>query len=303
MPVATTRRARIFINASSGFDEKQDAELRLQQAFDDSGLEIDVEYVHKGVNLSEKAREAVTAGYDAVIAGGGDGTLSATAAGLVRTETIFGVLPVGTLNHFARDLGVPLDLDAAAQVINSGHVAHVDVGEVNGKTFLNNAILGLYPIYRAIRADLERRRWHPKLAFVWGWMTTLRKMPFFRLHFFVNGHEVTRKTPYVLIGNNEHAMEGWHLGNRSTLNSGRLWIYVLRPQSRWAVAGMALKLILGLFRRHEYFDVFQAAEVYVDTRSRRLSVSLDGEIHVMQTPLRLRSLPSSLKVFVPPPVA
>lgn len=301
MAVATSKRAHIFINASSGFDEKQDAGPKLQQSFNESGLDVDVEYVQKGVNLSEKAREAVTAGYDAVIAGGGDGTLSATAAGLVGTETTFGVLPVGTLNHFARDLGVPLDLEAAARVIAAGHAEHVDVGEVNGKTFLNNAVIGLYPIYRAIRSDLERRGWQPKLAFVWGWLSTLRKMPFFRLQFFVDGREVTRKTPYVLIGNNEHAMAGWHLGTRSTLNSGQLWIYVLRPQSRLAFAGMALKLILGLFRRQQYFDIFQASEVYLDTRSRRLSVSLDGEIHVMQTPLRLRSLPSSLKVFVPPP--
>ena len=301
MPVATTKRARIFINASSGFDEKQDAGLKLQHSFSQSGLDIDVEYVQQGVNLSNKAREAVIAGYDAVIAGGGDGTLSATAASLVGTETTFGVLPVGTLNHFARDLEVPLDLQAAASVIATGHVGHVDVGEVNGKTFLNNAVIGLYPIYRAIRADLERRGWHPKLALVWGWLTTLRKMPFFRLQFFVDGREVTRKTPYVLIGNNEHAMEGWHLGARSTLNSGQLWIYVLRPQSRWAFAGMTMKLILGLFRRQQYFDIFRASEVYVDTRSRRLSVSLDGEIHIMQTPLRLRSLPSSLKVFLPPP--
>ncbi len=301
MPVATTKRARIFINASSGFDEKQDAGLKLQQALNESGLKIDIEYVEKGVNLSEKAREAVIDGYDAIVAGGGDGTLSATAAGLVGTETTFGVLPVGTLNHFARDLGVPLDLEAAARVIAAGHVAHVDVGEVNGKTFLNNAVIGLYPIYRAVRADLERRGWPAKLALVWGWLTTLRKMPFFRLQFFVDGREVTRKTPYVLIGNNEHAMEGWQLGSRSTLNSGQLWVYVLRPQSHWAFAGMALKLILGLFRRHQYIDIFQASEVYVDTRSRRLSVSLDGEIHIMQTPLRLRSLPSSLRVFVPPP--
>jgi diacylglycerol kinase family enzyme len=158
--------------------------------------------------------------------------------------------------------------------------------------------IGLYPIYRAIRADLEARGWHPKLAFVWGWVTTLRKMPFFRLRMVVDGREITRKTPYVLIGNNEHAMQGWQLGTRSSLHDGKLWIYVLRPQSSFALLGMAVKLLVGVFRRQEHFDVFSASEIYIDARSRRLSVSLDGEIHVMETPLRVRSLPSSLRVFV-----
>jgi len=296
---ANQTRARIFVNASSGFDAKEDAPQKLQLWFEESGIDAEIEYVRKGVNLAEKAREAVIAGTDIVVAGGGDGTLSATASGLVGTEATFGVLPVGTLNHFARDLNLPLDLESAARVITGGRVAVVDVGEVNGKTFLNNAVIGLYPIYRAIRADLENRGWHPKLAFLWGWITTLRKMPFFRLKMVVDGREIIRKTPYILIGNNEHAMQGWQLGTRSSLRDGKLWVYVLRPQSRFALLGMALKLVLGLFRRQEHFDVFSAKEVYLDTRSRRLSVSLDGEIHVMETPLRVRSLPSSLRVFVP----
>ena len=165
---ATDRRTKaiIFVNASSGFDTKEDAPQKLEQWFEESGIDAHVEYVAKGVNLAEKAREAVAAGHDVVVAGGGDGTLSATASGLAGTDVAFGVLPVGTLNHFARDLHLPLDLEAAAKIVCQGKTEYVDIAEVNGKTFLNNSIIGLYPIYRFRRAEKERSGIPSRLAFL-----------------------------------------------------------------------------------------------------------------------------------------
>src|SRR5687767_6889695 len=125
--VAARTKATIFVNASSGWDEKADAPEELQRWFADSGIDAHVEYVARGVNLAEKARQAVADGNDIVVAGGGDGTLSATASALAGTDVVFGVLPVGTLNHFARDLGLPLDLEAAAKVICDGAAADVDI--------------------------------------------------------------------------------------------------------------------------------------------------------------------------------
>jgi diacylglycerol kinase family enzyme len=162
-------RVSVFVNASSGWEASEDAPAQLEHWFKEAGLETDIRFVEKGANLAEMAREAVASGSGIVVAAGGDGTLSATASGLVGTETVFGVLPVGTLNHFARDLHIPLDLEAAARVVIAGLTDYIDVGEVNGKTFLNNAILGLYPIYRFRRAENERRGWHGKLALVWAW--------------------------------------------------------------------------------------------------------------------------------------
>jgi diacylglycerol kinase family enzyme len=292
-------RAKIFVNASSGWDAKDDAPAKLQHAFEAAGIESDIEYVQQGVNLAEKAREAVAAGHDLVVAGGGDGTLSATASGLVGTDVAFGVLPVGTLNHFARDLNLPLDLDAAADVVCQGNSAYVDVAEVNGKTFLNNSIIGLYPIFRFLRAEQERKGMPRKLALLWASIGVLRRYPFLKMRFFLHGREVVRKTPYVLVANNEHAMQGYQLGVRRGLTEGKLWIYVMRPQSRFALLGMLLKLILGRFDAREYFDIFSSEEVYVETRSKRLAVALDGEVTVMQSPLRYRILPRSLRVMVP----
>jgi diacylglycerol kinase family enzyme len=296
---ASRTKAAIFVNASSGWDKKDDAPERLRGWFADSGIDAEVNYVEKGVNLAQEARSAVAEGYDIVVAGGGDGTLSATASGLVGTDVAFGVLPVGTLNHFARDLDLPLDLEAAAKVVCAGNTTDIDVAEVNGLTFLNNSIIGLYPVFRFLRARQERKGWPGKLAFLQAAWGVLRRYPFFTLRGHVNGKELVRRTPYVLIANNEHAMEGWNLGVRRCLCEGKLWVYIMRPQSRLGLLAMLLKLVFGRFAARNHFDIFSAEELYVETRSKRLGVALDGEIHVLDTPLRYRILPRSLRVIVP----
>ena len=292
-------KAIVFVNASSGFDTKEDAPQKLERWFEESGIDAQVEYVAKGVNLAEKAREAVAAGHEVVVAGGGDGTLSATASGLAGTDVAFGVLPVGTLNHFARDLHLPLELEAAAKIVCQGKTEYVDIAEVNGKTFLNNSIIGLYPIYRFRRAEKERSGIPSRLAFLSAALSVFRRYPFLTLRFFVDGRETVRRTPYVLIGNNKHAMQGWNLGLRQSLSEGKLWIYVMRPQSRLGLIGMLLKMIVGRFDGRHHFDIFSAEELYVDAKSKRIGVALDGEVHVMETPLRYRVLPRSLRVIVP----
>lgn len=225
MPSAAVQnKATIFVNASSGWDEKADAPEKLRAWFADSGIDAEVQYVARGVNLAEKARDAVAQGADIVVAGGGDGTLSATASALAGTDVAFGILPVGTLNHFARDLGLPLDLEAAAKVVCSGRTVDVDIAEVNGKTFLNNSIIGLYPVFRFLRAEQERKGMPSKLALLWAAAGVFHRLPLFTLRFLVGGKEIVRRTPYVLIANNEHAMQGWQLGTRRSLSEGKLWI-------------------------------------------------------------------------------
>jgi diacylglycerol kinase family enzyme len=121
----------------------------------------------------------------------------------------------------------------------------------------------------------------------------------YTLRFFVNGEQTVCRTPYVLIANNEHAMQGWQLGARRCLCEGKLWIYVMRGQSRLDLVKMLVRLAVGRFNARHHFDIFAAEELYVDARSRRIGVALDGEIHVMETPLRYRILPRSLRVIVP----
>src|ERR1041385_7680888 len=117
---------------------------RLEEAFREAGLEPRLWPFGPGEEVREVARRALEARPPVLVAAGGDGTLSAVADVLRGTDTALGVIPVGTMNHFAKDLGIPLDAGEAAQVIGTGRCIRVDVGEVNGRAFINNASLGIY---------------------------------------------------------------------------------------------------------------------------------------------------------------
>jgi diacylglycerol kinase family enzyme len=176
----------------------------------------------------------------------------------------------------------------------------VDVAEVNGKTFLNNSIIGLYPIFRFLRKEQEKRWGKNKLAFLMAVWSVLRRYPFLNVRLIANGEEIARKTPYILVGNNRHNMEGYNLGFRDSLTEGKLWIYVMKEQSRTALIRMLVRLASGRFRGEHGFEIFPAEELYVEAkRGKRIGVALDGEVTVMETPLRYRILPRSLWVRVP----
>src|SRR5205814_7706026 len=128
------------------------------------------------------------------------------------------VLPMGTLNHFARDLGVPADLAAAVRVALNGTRRAVDVGEVNGRVFVNNASIGLYPAMVHRRNKQQRRlgrsKWH---AMLWAVHAVLRTHPFLDLTLTLDGVEHRRRTPFVFVGNNAYQMEGFMIGLRERL--------------------------------------------------------------------------------------
>src|ERR1044071_1561780 len=122
MPATTTK---VIINAASGFGAQADVSQKLSDVFADSGLEVDVSLARTGAEVDELASAAAKGKWTTIVAGGGDGTINAVASAIVDTDKVLGVLPLGTLNHFARDLKLPGDLTEAVRVIASGRVAAI----------------------------------------------------------------------------------------------------------------------------------------------------------------------------------
>jgi diacylglycerol kinase family enzyme len=212
----------------------------------------------------------------------------------------YGVLPLGTLNHFAKDLGVPLNLDLAVANIASGGHVRVDVGEVNGRVFLNNSSLGLYPDIVRDREQQQSRLGRGKwLAFAWAALAALRRYPFLSVRLSVNGEEHARRTPFVFIGNNEYLMQGFNIGARARLNGGMLSLYVAQRPSRLGLVRLAWHALSGTLAQQRDFDVLLAPELAIDTRHKRMRVATDGEVTVMETPLTYRMRAGALIVIVP----
>jgi diacylglycerol kinase family enzyme len=219
---------------------------------------------------------------------------------VVGTSTALGVLPLGTLNHFAKDLGIPLELEAAVRTISAGHVASVDVGEVNGRIFINNSSLGLYPQIVRHRETQQRRLGRSKWpALVWASLTALRRSPFMNVRLQVDQVEHQYKTTFVFIGNNEYVMEGFNIGQRTRLDGGQLSIYVSHRRGRGGLVTLALRALFGRLQQAKDFQALAAQTLEVETRREHLHVATDGEVTLMDTPLSYRILPGALRVITP----
>jgi diacylglycerol kinase family enzyme len=289
----------IVLNDSSGSGNCTAAAKRLEEIFAMAGREARITVTKSGAELHAAAQQAVQAGCDTLVAGGGDGTINTAASAVVGTRTPLGVLPLGTLNHFAKDLGIPLDLDEAAKVLLDGTVCQVDVGQVNGRVFLNNSSLGVYPTIVRLRERHQAGGFGKWIAALWASLTVLRRNPFMAVRIIAKEQAMVRRTPFVLVGNNEYRMVGLQAGSRDSLVGGSLAVYVLNAERRLGLIRLAWQVLLKGVEEAKELDLLTVEQATIETRRRRLQVALDGEVVPLESPLEYRIRPLALRVHVP----
>ena len=292
-------KIEVIINAHSGTEEKKDVQQRLQEAFQANGFNARISLAPAGPEVLELAHRAARSDADIIVAGGGDGTINSVAAAALESGKTLGVLAFGTMNHFAKDLHIPLDLEGAIQTILAGHVIQVDVGEVNGQMFVNNSSLGLYPSIVREREKQQRLGWGKWPAYVWAAFAVLRRYPFLDVRLSVDGKEFMTRTPFVFIGNNEYEMETLNVVGRACLDAGHLSLYISDRTSRLGLIRLALRALFGGLRQEKDFIALCTKEVWIGTRHKHVRVALDGEVSVMEPPLHYRILPRALRVLAP----
>jgi diacylglycerol kinase family enzyme len=293
-------RPAVIINTSSGTNEKGQAVELLSEIFASSGIDARIDLAGSGEEIIDLTKRAVKEDRAPIVAGGGDGTINAVASELVGTDRVLGVLPLGTLNHFAKDLNIPLDLEEGARTIIEGREMRVDVGEVNGRIFLNNSSLGLYPSIVHRREQQQERLGRGKWpAFFWAALTVLRRYPFLDVRLEMDERKLVRRTPFVFIGNNEYEMESFNIGARSCMDAGQLSLYIAHRTGRMGLLRLAWRALFGGLREEQDFDALCTQEIWIETKRKRLRVATDGEVTVMRTPLHYRVRPRALRVIVP----
>jgi diacylglycerol kinase family enzyme len=289
----------VVLNDSSGKGDCAGAAKRLQEIFADAGREVRLTVAKSGAELRSGMERAVREGCEILIAGGGDGTINAGASAAVERNIPLGVIPLGTLNHFAKDVGIPQDLEQAAHVVLAGIRCRVDVAEVNGRVFLNNSSLGVYPAIVRMRERYRAGGLGKWLAALWATLTVLRRNPFMAVRIVADGQAMIRRTPFVFVGNNEYHMAGLQAGSRDSLVNGTLAVYVVNAERRVGLIGLAWKVLLQGPEKVQELDLITVPETTVETRRRSLQVALDGEVLPLESPLLYRIRPASLQVFVP----
>ena len=294
----------VILNATSGLEGDAKA-AQVRDAFTAQQLAVELIECASGEDLVGAVGRALEPTPPLVIAGGGDGTLATVAAQLVDRDIALGVLPLGTRNHFAKDLGIPLPLAQATRVIADGQRSVVDVGELRGgdgqgRVFLNNSSLGLYPRIVSAREQAQRRlhlgKWPALLRATWH---ALRDPHTFTVRLEVDGASLQRRTPFVFVGNNRYQLQGFGAGSRPRLDEGVLSVFVLRPQTLTGFLRLAVRALLGRVSADEDFEAFVAGELQVESARTTVEVALDGEVAQLASPLQYRVRPRALQVLVP----
>lgn len=301
-------RIRALLNSGGGTVLRLGVESvreRLAAAFARHGIAAELLFTD-GAALKRNAEQALTdarAGrLDAVVVGGGDGSVNAVASVLAGTGVPLGVLPLGTLNHFAKDLGMPLEPDAAVEAIATGELRAVDVGEVNGRIFVNNSLLGAYP-YMVLERE-RRRKMHGLgkwAAMSWAFLRMLKQFPRRRLAIRVEGWTRPYRTPLLFVGVNEYSMELLTLHRPRGLDGGELWLMVAKHASPGPFLWFAARTAFRGFDTAGDFELLHVKSVEVSTRASRVPVSRDGEVERMRGPLHYRVRPGDLRVLAPVP--
>jgi diacylglycerol kinase family enzyme len=293
----TVQRITVLLNPRAGTQDDAVVQ-RVTDAFRRAGAgEPDIRII-EGPLVRTAASEASARGSPIVVAGGGDGTVSSVASAIVGSDAALGILPLGTLNHFAKDVGVPLDHDDAIRAIVGGRTVRVDTGDVNGRPFINNASVGMYASLITERLAMQRLGRGKWLAHALAAARVWRRYQRLHVRLCADGHERAVPTPFVFVGNNEYQLSGLELGGRKNLDVGRLHVCMAPRMPRRRVARMIVVAIFADIRRLEGFESFTSSEVTLDAGT-RLRVSLDGEVIMLDSPIEFRIRPRALRVIVP----
>jgi len=273
---------------------------RARDALTSAGLDVEVELLSGG-ECAVRCRAVAERGDPLVIVGGGDGTISAAASALAATDTKLGILPLGTLNHFARDLDIPTDLDEAAKLIASGKDRRVDIGEMDDRVFINNSAIGLYPLM-VVDRDLQRKRLgrSKRLAMIVASLRTLVRFNHHRLTLTVNEERTGRvDTPLLFVGNNGYRIDIVAPGQRERLDGGELYVLVMRKKTRRGLVAASIRALLGRSRPDDMVEIEGVERLRVSSRRPQVAVSLDGEVVRGAPPLEYKVRKKALRVIAP----
>jgi diacylglycerol kinase family enzyme len=230
---------------------------------------------------------------------GGDGSLAAVAAVALERDLPFVCIPFGTRNHFVRDLGIDRDDPIGALAAFHGHERRIDVGAVGDRVFLNNVSLGLYASFVHQLQRKTRNRLMALLRIAPGAFGRGRRP--LDVSFDLEGRREHHAALVVLVANNDYRIESMaDLGERTSLDEGRLHAYVIEAVSRRALLGLLARAALGNIEEAEGLVEWAGERFSVESSQARIHAAIDGEPAVLETPLEFEVKPRALRVLVPP---
>lgn len=287
-------RIPAIVNVASGTADEARKVLEQSDSFE----------VHEvqGDEITSTIRQVLDGGAKRILVSGGDGTIATAAAELLKTPAELAILPGGTLNHFARDLGVSTEAAKALETAVEGECRGVDIGVVNGHVFLNTSSVGAYVRFVRIRERLERRFGY-RIASALAALRILFQLRTFAVELEVKGEPHIYRTPLVFIGVGERELQLPTLGSRVSDGRRGLHVMIVRGRSRARVLALALSAVargVDAVARTPQLDSFVVDRCRITLR-RPTAVAIDGELVAMRDTLEYELRRDALHVVCPPP--
>lgn len=288
---------RVLVNGQAGSVNSESDRSQLVEQLASALPTAIIRWTDANVTMDQLIQQAMQELPTMLVAGGGDGTLNAVASAIVGTDTVLGVLPVGTLNHFAKDARIPTDLANAVLLLRDGVVKCIDVGMVNDRIFLNNAGLGIYPEIVRRREAQQRRgasKWPAAIA------ATVRVLYRYRelgLRLRMEGATLLRRTPALFVGNNEYSNDDTLEPYRKSLSAGTLSVFIPRARGPLPLLWFTLHALIGSVRNNRGFEMLLVDRFTIESKNRNLNVSIDGEVVSLPTPLRFSVRLGALRIL------
>lgn len=298
----STDRKRVFLvdNPVSGTSDAEERRESVVKHFEENDWTAEVHVTKEDEDLKAVVRDAVAREFDLIVASGGDGTVAGVASGLARSQVPLGIIPAGTGNMLARDLGIPLRLDRALELITGEHqTMEMDAMEVNGQLYVLNLGVGLSPEVMA-NADREDKQRFGMAAYVWS---TIEKLSGFQLqNFYIQVDDETsvlRASEIMVVNSSIIGIQNIHPTIKICPDDGSLDVCIVRARTALDLGGLVVNTLLRRRNRSSQLRHLQARERVVIRSDRKLPVQADGEL-IGETPLEVKVLPGALRVIVPP---
>lgn len=288
------RKGVFFLNARAGtFSPAEEADIRAEA--DANGLEV-VE-IKREVDTQAIVRDRLARGMRTFVVAGGDGSIHHIGQALVHTEGILGIVPVGSLNHLARDLKLPMgNWREAMEVAVRGEIRQIDAGRVNDHYFFNSAMFGITPTVSEYRERFRsvHNRWR---AYIKATRIALHRFPHVTLVVEMDGRLETFRTQLFVVAVNAYDLtQVGIISTKTSLEDGKLSVYSLSFMSRLQFIRAVAKYLRGRISDVTGFRAVRTRQLRVDSGHRHLRVGLDGELHDYAMPCQIASVPAALLV-------
>lgn len=295
-------RIHVIINERAGSALGQDLpaiEIAVRTPFEANGHEVAVEF-SPPEKLVDAIEAAAKTDVDVIVVGGGDGTVRSGARIAVASGKTLGILPLGTLNRMARDIGIPLDVASAAAALAGGTTGQIDVASVNGQMYLCNSLIGLPPAYSAERQRLRGRPFGERIV---GYAQVIKSILSSRQRLRVTLDDGREERPMrvisMAVANNAYCEQPGIGLTRPVLDAGELAVYASRHRSGWAMSRAFARAIFGRWTGDPHLEQFRGHDITIRVARPRVKVSNDGELETLSTPLRYKTHPKALNILLP----